>query len=169
MDQYKVAIELGRNKEVFRAMLHGLEKAQYVWRPAPDKWNLLEIVCHLHDEEREDFRARVEHTLLHPELPMPPIDPAGWVESRKYRLQDFDRVLHLFLIERGRSVDYLNQLVAPQWDKVHMHPKLGAMPASMLLMNWLAHDYLHIRQINALKYMYLQAHSADKLDYAGGW
>lgn len=29
--------------------------------PAPEKWCLLEIVFHLYDEEREEFRARVNY------------------------------------------------------------------------------------------------------------
>jgi hypothetical protein len=43
------------------------------------------------------------------------------------------------------------------------------MSARLFLHNWLAHDYLHIRQINRLKFAYLKAHSDISLDYAGAW
>jgi len=77
-------------------MLFGLTKEMYLWKPAPEKWCLLEIVCHLYDEEREDFRARTRHVLETPTDTLPPIDPQGWVGSRKYIHQDYPEVLNKF-------------------------------------------------------------------------
>ncbi|MCF8451184.1 MAG: DinB family protein [Taibaiella sp.] len=169
MNYLNISLELSHNKEVFRSLLHGVEKEQYLWRPSPEKWCLLEVVCHLYDEECEDFRARVQHVLLTPEDPMPPIDPQGWVVSRKYMEKDFDNELHGFLVERGRSVNFLTGLIAPMWYNTHIHPQLGSVTASMFLSNWLAHDYLHIRQINELKYLYFQQKTEEPLTYAGSW
>jgi hypothetical protein len=39
----------------------------------------------------------------------------------------------------------------------------------MIFANWLAHDYLHIRQILRLKYEYLKSISEEDLSYAGEW
>lgn len=169
MNYHNIAIQLGHNKEVFRSLLGSVEKSQYLWKPAPDKWCLLEVICHLYDEERYDFKARVQHVLQSPEKEMPAIDPQGWVEAHRYMAQDYDIVLHAFLVERGRSQNYLNSLVMPQWENVHNHPKLGAVTAGFFLNNWLAHDYLHIRQIIALKYQYFLSNSKEKLNYAGDW
>ena len=169
MNHLEIAQELSRNKEVFRGLLHGVESRQYLWRPQPEKWCLLEILCHLYDEEREDFRMRVQLVLQNPQLSLPPIDPQGWVTSRKYMEQDYDAMLDSFLNERDQSVLCLRGLRSPDWEQTYVHPKLGAMPASLFLHNWLAHDYLHFRQITATKYAYLKAHSTDPLDYAGNW
>jgi hypothetical protein len=46
---------------------------------------------------------------------------------------------------------------------------LGRLSAGTFLSNWLAHDYLHIRQIIRLKYQYLQRQTRESLDYAGAW
>jgi len=43
-----------------------------VWKPAPGKWSILEVVNHLYDEEREDFRQRLELVLKDPALAWPP-------------------------------------------------------------------------------------------------
>src|SRR5580704_17419538 len=110
MNHLEIAKELDRNKKVFKHLLHNLNTAQYMWRPQPEKWCLLEIICHLYDEEREDFRARVKHVLEIPAQPMPPIDPQGWVTSRKYMEQDYEKVLESFLDEREQSVAYLVSL-----------------------------------------------------------
>ena len=161
--------ELARNREVYRNLLEGLPSELYSWKPQPEKWCLLEIVCHLYDEEREDFRTRVRQTLEKPGTTPPPIDPVGWVSQRQYFEQDYDSMLRQFLDERATSVRWLQQLTAPQWDNHYEHPKLGALSAKLFFTNWLAHDYLHFRQITRLKYDYLRQTTGESLAYAGTW
>lgn len=169
MDTNYIIEELKRNSIVFKGLLAGLEKKIYLWKPAPEKWNLLEIACHLYDEEREDFRARVKHTLENPELPLMPIDPVGWVISRKYAEQDYDLVVERFLSERENSIEWLNSLGNPNWDNAHAHPKFGDLTAAMFFTSWLAHDYLHIKQITKIKFDQLKEMEGVKIAYAGEW
>jgi hypothetical protein len=169
MDYSSIISELHRNNQVFTDLLSGLNKEEYLWKPAPEKWCLLEIICHLYDEEREDFRARIKHAFESPGLPFPPIDPVKWVHERKYLSQDFKSVLEKFSDERMQSVEWLNSLSSPDWNSGYNHPKFGMITAKMLLANWLEHDYLHIRQILTLKHLYLKNHSGESLLYAGTW
>ena len=169
MDHEYLFHQLSRHLSVFRDLLEGSADAEVRWKPAPDRWCLLEVVCHLYDEEREDFRGRVRHVLATPESPLPPIDPPGWVTARRYMEQDFTSMLQKFLAERDASVDWLWKLVDPPWGNVHDHPKLGPMSAEQFLVNWVAHDMHHIRQINNLRYGYLASVSSKPLDYAGPW
>ena len=161
--------ELKRNQSVFQQLLQDVPSEMITWKTQPDKWCLLEIVCHLHDEEREDFRVRTKQVLENPSLPLPPINPPAWVTERKYMEQDFSAVLQKFLQERAVSITWLESLQNPSWDNVYHHPKVGPRSAWMYLSNWLAHDYLHIRQITRLKYDYLGHRSGVSLDYAGNW
>lgn len=160
---------LSVNRNVFKEMLSGLPAEMYRWKPVPEKWCLLEIICHLHDEEREDFKARIRHVLETPQEALPPIDPQGWVTSRKYIEQDGQEMLSKFLSEREESVRWLQSLSEPRWENAYRHPKFGDMTARMFLANWLAHDYLHIRQITKLKYDYLKHLTDEDLNYAGNW
>ncbi len=169
MNTNHIIEELKRNKTVFKDILENLPQEQYSWRFNPDKWCLLEIVCHLLDEEREDFRQRVRNILINPELPLNSIDPVGWVKLRKYIERDYDTVLKDFLNERENSIKWLQHLENPKWENVYKHPKLGNLSSKMIFANWLAHDYLHIRQILKLKYEYLKNISGDELNYAGEW
>lgn len=164
-----IILELSKNKNVFKEILQEIKPEIYLWKPVPDKWCLLEIVCHLYDEEREDFQARLKHILQTPADPFTPIDPPGWVMQRKYIQQDYNGMLNKFLEEREQSVAWLQSLSSPPWDQVHRHPTLGLISANKMLANWLAHDYLHFRQIIKLKYDYLQLHSNETLTYAGNW
>jgi hypothetical protein len=169
LNHTRIATELEKNADVFRALLENIDREMRTWKQAEEKWCLLEIVCHLYDEEREDFRYRLNHTLTTPEQPMPPIIPVEWVKERDYMAQNYDKKLEAFLEERTQSVAWLRSLKDARWDNAYDHPKVGKLPATLFLVNWPAHDYLHFRQITKLKYDYLAAHSRDNLDYAGTW
>lgn len=169
MDYQEITKELSSNKTIFRQLLSGLNEDMILWRPLPEKWCMLEIVCHLYDEEREDFRARTKQVLENPGLQLPQFDPQAWVESRKYMEQDYQAKLNDFLEERTQSVEWLQNLAEPDWNNAYDHPKFGKMTAWMFLSNWLAHDYLHIRQVMKLKFEYLKIKANEDLTYAGTW
>lgn len=140
-----------------------------MWRSSPGKWCLLEIVCHLFDEECEDFRVRVKHTLEKPSEPLTPFDPVAWVIERDYISKNYEDRLEAFLAERMTSVKWLKSLTSVNWEQGIVHPKLGKLSAELFLTNWLAHDYLHIRQIIKYQYNYLKEQTNVDLNYAGDW
>jgi DinB superfamily len=169
MDTTYIIRELQRNKFVFKELLQNLDDNLILWKPIPQKWCLLEIVCHLLDEECEDFRARLKSTLENPEQPFDLIDPVEWVKTRNYYEKDFRSELTEFFNERENSINFLEGLSEPKWENFYEHPKFGNMTAKLFFTNWLAHDYLHIRQILKIKFDYLSATTDEKLNYAGDW
>lgn len=101
---------------------------------------------------------------------MPNIAPQQWVIERNYNARDLDESLNRFLMERQKSIEWLSDLKNPDWQLSVEHPALGKMTAEMVLANWLAHDYLHIRQLNRLQREYFSAQfSGVSLAYAGDW
>ena len=161
--------ELSRNQAVFKELLQGIPEDKYCWRWHKDKWNLLEIICHLYDEEREDFRARTKSVLENPKALLTPFNPNLWVKDRNYAQKDYNKMLAAFLDERQASIDWLNSLNNPNWENAFIHPKKGPLSAAFFLSNWVVHDYLHIRQILNLEYKYVQEKTGHMLDYAGNW
>ena len=83
--------------------------------------------------------------------------------------QDYEKMLESFLNERENTIEWLRTLKDAQWQNYAVHPVHGNLTAEMFLINWPAHDYLHIRQITRLKYDYLKNLTGDSLQYAGGW
>ena len=73
-----------KNRDVFEGLVRDVSVEQARWRPSPDKWSILEVVNHLYDEEREDFRQRLELVLIDPAQAWPAINPRGWVTMRGY-------------------------------------------------------------------------------------
>ncbi len=161
--------ELNNNWDDFKSVLSAISKQEYLWKSAPDKWCMLEIVCHLYDEERNDFRERLNHVLTTPDLPMTDIDPISWVTLNDYINQDYHEMLNRFLMERKNSIKWLNSLSSPDYNQAYFHPKFGSLNGELFLANWLAHDYLHFRQIAKLKYDFLKFQTGQNLKYAGNW
>ncbi len=45
------------NAERISALVRGITIQDARWQPEPGTWSILEVVNHLYDEEREDFRV----------------------------------------------------------------------------------------------------------------
>ncbi|MEM0995764.1 MAG: DinB family protein [Bacteroidota bacterium] len=166
---YDAAItQLNRNKAAFVSLMFNLPPAEYNWRRTPDTWNLLEIVCHLRDEEVEDFRPRTRICLESPGTLPPPIAPDKWPEQRAYLSQNYLTTMANFLDERSASITWLQSLEAPDWDRGFDHPEMGHLTAGLLLRNWVMHDYLHLQKAQNIRMAYLRAHSPDGFKYATG-
>ncbi|MEW4923377.1 DinB family protein [Algibacter sp. 2305UL17-15] len=161
--------QLENNNSVFENLLKNKTENQYLWRPKPEKWCLLEIIGHLLDEEIYDFRASVKHALEHPTQPLVPINPEGWVTEHQYISRDYNQTLQLFLEERTISIKWLKMQTDVNWNSSLTHPDLGELSAGFFLRNWLAHDYLHIRQILNYQYGFFKSTSDIDLSYAGSW
>jgi uncharacterized damage-inducible protein DinB len=161
---------LSANKQVFASLLDGISDEQARWKPAPDKWSMLEVVNHLYDEERDDFRTRLDLTLHDPKRPWLPTDPPGWVIEREYNKRDPAESLRNFVQERDRTIEWLRTLPSPDWTSSHLHPSGFTLSAGDLLASWLAHDLLHIRQLARLHYHYITVVApACNVAYAGEW
>jgi hypothetical protein len=164
-----VRSQLVQGAETIRSLVAGVSAAEARVRPAPDAWSLLEVVCHLHDEEREDFRPRLDVVLHRPDEAWVRIDPAGWVTARRYNERDLDETLKGFLAERARSLEWLAGLTAPDWSREYRAP-FGPITAGDLLASWAAHDLLHTRQLVELRRARLLAETTGhSTQYAGDW
>jgi hypothetical protein len=159
---------LSRGAEAIRALLDGVDDEEARFRPPAGGWSILEVVCHLKDEETEDFRQRLSLTLESPLAQWPAIDPARWVAERRYAERALKPEVDGFMAERAKSLAWLRGLRAPDWSSTHTHPRFGSMAAGDLLASWVAHDLLHVRQIARVRYEFARVLAAPyRPDYAG--
>ena len=76
---------LPRGAEAIRALVEEIGDEEARWRLPSGGWSILEIVCHLKDEETDDFRQRLRLTLEDPAKEWPKMDPEAWVTERRYQ------------------------------------------------------------------------------------
>ena len=157
MDAAALIGALESSGQALLRMVTGVPADPLRWKPAPERWSLLEILCHLCDEEREDFRRRLTLTLEDPGAEWPPIDPEGWVRDRDYAARDPEAMVADFADERAASLLWLHGLAQAPWDRTHEHGSLGALRAGDLLAAWAAHDLLHLGQMARCRLAWIQA------------
>lgn len=148
--QLSCAEHLSRGLTAITALCEQVSEDRGSIRPEADSWSLNEILGHLLDEEREDFRARIQLLLEDPCEDWPAIDPENWVEERQYRQRSTGELLRLFQDERQRSIGWLRSLDDPDWHLEKEHPSGSfSLRAGDLLLSWVAHDLAHIQQITS--------------------
>lgn len=158
-----------QNAQRIRALAAGVGEAQARWKPAADEWSILEVVNHLLDEERQDFRVRLDYILHRPGESWPQIDPQGWVTQRHYNEQDLAESLRDFLAEREWSIQWLQNLDAINWGASE-EKAFGRIQAGDMFAAWVAHDLLHMRQLVELHWAYTnQQLEPYTTQYAGTW
>jgi len=159
---------LAQHAEIIRQLTDGITPEQARWKPDVDTWSLLEIVNHLYDEEREDFRAHLDVILNKPEEGWGHISPFTWVTERRYNERDLETSVQNFLAERHASLAWLESLGAPDWELSIHAPWGDAMRAGDMFASWVIHDQWHIQQLVQIRRAYTIAQAAPyDVRYAG--
>jgi len=161
--------ELVNSTEMIRALLVGIDQDEARIKPNAESWSILEVVCHLCDEECEDFREHLDFILYRQNEEWHRIDPEGWVMERRYNEQNFTEMQEKFFVERGKSLDWLQELSAANWETTYTS-QYGSMKAGEMFTSWVAHDNLHIRQLVELRRHKLERITKPyDIQYAGDW
>jgi hypothetical protein len=157
------------NAQAIRTLVQTIPEEQTQWKPDPDTWSMKQVMEHVYNEERLDFRKHLKEMFSVP--------PQPWGEFPRQEVISVEscrQALDSFLMEREASIAWLSALESPDWD-VEQRATFGpsevlVMHAGDVLVSWLAHDYLHIRQMNELLFAWNVKQGAPySVQYAGGW
>lgn len=155
---------------LLEASLADLSPDDAHWQPKPGAWSIVQIVGHMLDEERDDFRTRLRSTLENPGSPWPPIDPERAVVERNHQEKPLDVLFDEWCKERADSIRWLKGQENAPWDNTYTHPALGELRAGDILVSWAQHDSLHLRQIVQRRYELTGRDGAPyEGAYAGPW
>jgi hypothetical protein len=164
--------ELARLVPILDTLLSDLDAASWRDRPAPAEWSPVEIVCHLRDEETEDFGARLR-VVANGGSAFVPIEPARWAEERRYRDADGPSVLAAFGERRAATLAFLAGLAPDRLRHTVTQAQLGRLSGLDLLAAWVTHDRLHLAQLaatlarlGARRWAPLRAEYAGPIPYA---
>jgi hypothetical protein len=161
--------QLSANAAAIQHLVAGVDDQQAMWKPDAESWSILEVINHLADEEREDFRARLRFVLANVPGDPPAIDPINAVKERRYNERNLGASLVDFMAERENSLIWLSDLKEPNWDSTYT-ASWGSIRSGDLLAAWVAHDLLHLRQMVELKWAYgMKRYAPYDPKYAGEW
>jgi DinB family protein len=161
--------EIQNSTEMIRALLTGVSQEEAQVEPTDESWSILEVVCHLYDIEREDFREHLDFILHRQDEEYHVIDPQAWVKERSYNEQDFVQMQEKFFAERRKSLAWLKELSDSDWDLTYTS-QYGSVCAGEMFSCWVAHDNLHLRQLVELRRFRIEIITKPYLlEYAGDW
>ncbi len=164
--------DLARLPRVLDALLGDVDMATWRERPTPTEWSPVEIVCHLRDEETEDFGARLR-VIAEAGRAFTAIDPVRWAQERAYRDVDPRTALTTFAERRAATLAFIGGLAPERLRHAVNHERLGALSGLDLLAAWVTHDRLHLAQLaatlarlGARRWAPLRAEYAGPIPYA---
>jgi hypothetical protein len=130
-----------------RALIDQMGPERAAWTPAPGKWSVREILCHLADCEIV-FAYRLRQTLAEPEHVIQPFDQDLW--ARTYAAYDCDQALTIFSAARDWNLALLRSLPPEAFATRVTHPERGKMTFQTIVETMAGHDLNHIVQIERL-------------------
>jgi len=117
------------------------------WRPAPNKWNAREILCHLADCEIA-FAFRLRQTLAEDHHTIQPFDQEKWAGT--YGGRDIRIALDVFASVREWNVALIRSATPAQLTKKVMHPERGEQTFQTIVETMAGHDLNHLGQLDKL-------------------
>src|SRR6476620_10330662 len=133
---------------ILRGLMLELNHEDAVWKPAPDRFSVAEVLAHLSHSEGHCYRMRVDRFLAE-ELPeFEPDDAQMYLEL--YKDGDPEEDFSHFEEQRETNIELLRGLPAAAGNRKARHLKAGEITLSEMLHEWALHDLGHIRQIAEL-------------------
>jgi uncharacterized damage-inducible protein DinB len=127
----------------------GLSPKRATARPAPDKWSVKEIICHLADCEIM-IGLRYRKIISEPGGPLLAYDQDAWAHHLNYRQQSLPQAIATFKVLRTGHIAILKALSRSAWNRIGQHPDYGALTLRQLVVHIADHDKNHVAQVQRL-------------------
>jgi hypothetical protein len=165
----EIVCQLTANAETIRVLVQAVSDGQAQWQPTEETWSIAQVMEHLYNEERIDFRQHLQEMLSDPPQPW------GLLGGQYVAVACCHEALGRFLDEREASVAWLQALQSPDWDvqsQISFGPQAETtitLSAGDVLVSWVDHDLAHLRQIIKLLHAWHEQQVAPySVQYAGG-
>lgn len=128
-------------------LIRNSDKAQLVRAPAPGRWSIRDILCHLADCEIT-FAFRLRQTIAEPHHRIQPFDQEDWASY--YSTLDAHDALDAFGASRRWNMLFIHTVGTAGESKPVLHPERGEMTFRTIVETMAGHDMNHLRQIENL-------------------
>ena len=121
--------------------------AKLTLTPAPGKWSVRDILCHLADCEVV-FAFRLRQALAEDHHVIQPFDQDHWAAT--YANYDAHMALAAFSAVRQWNLALIKGLRPADFNKPLNHPERGDMTLQVVVETMAGHDLNHLRQVEAI-------------------
>jgi uncharacterized damage-inducible protein DinB len=133
--------------QAIRDLVAPLSSEDLERNPAPGKWNVREVLCHLADTEMV-FAFRIRQTLSEPDHVIQPFDQDRWAQT--YTAYDAVSALALFSAIRAWNIKLITSIPPAARDKTVTHPERGTMTLQTIIDTMAGHDLNHLVQLRGI-------------------
>jgi hypothetical protein len=149
-----------RGPEVIAVATTGASNVELDFVPAPGKWSVRQICCHLADSEIVGA-DRFRRTIAEDNPTLVGYDGEAWAENLGYSRRRISQVMQTFRHLRGETHDLLQSLPESAFSRVATHTERGQVTLLGLLRYDAEHTESHARQISAVRQSYNEARKAQ--------
>ena len=143
--------EAEKSPRQIAAAVSGLLDKTLRFKPAPDKWCILEILCHLSDMEIL-YAYRTRQMLADKDPAIAPIDQDAWARNLGYMDTPANEMVALYGLNRHHNLRLFRRLKAADLDKSAYHPELKRpVTVAEYIGMMVRHGPNHLEQIERLK------------------
>jgi hypothetical protein len=148
MGEHTAIDHLSSTPEILRLAMAGLTDEQTLWKPAPERWSVAEILEHLSHVEGHYFRAAVDRVLSGDPAGIEPYDQEVYSAAGTYSGREPEESFAHWEEQREDNVEFLREIAEERkLGRSGIHPALGMVTIEDLLNEWAFHDIGHVRQI----------------------
>ena len=133
------------------AAVSGLPESTLRFKPAPDKWSILEMLAHLADMEIL-YAYRMRQIVADKNPTIAPIDQDAWAKNLGYMEEKAPELVAQFGLMRHHNLNLLRRINEDDLEKGAFHPELNRKVSLGEMVGMLArHGPNHLEQIERLK------------------
>jgi len=133
------------------AAVSGVPEKTLRFKPAPDKWCILEILAHLADMDIL-YAYRLRQMLADEKPVIAPIDHDPWAKHLGYMESSAPELIALYGLNRHANLQLLRRLKPGDLERSAYHPELKRQVTVAEIVGMMgAHGANHLEQIERLK------------------
>ncbi len=154
MEDLKELLErFRRGAELIAVVTTGAAGSELDYKPAPDRWSVRQIVCHLADSEIVG-RDRFSRVIAEDNPTIVGYDQDAWATRLDYHKRKFSQALETFRRIRGENFELLKELPEDTYRRIGTHNERGPLSLYDLLRIYAEHAEGHARQIRDVRDAY---------------
>lgn len=144
-----------RGGELIAVVTTGVAGAELDFEPAPGKWSIRTVVCHLADTEIV-ISDRFRRVIAEDEPTIIAFNQEAWAAKLDYRKRKISQAVETYRRLRAENYELLKDQPEEVFQRTGIHSEEGRITLLNLLQTYAQHDESHARQIQSVRQAYKQ-------------
>ncbi|MFN7932062.1 MAG: DinB family protein [Bryobacteraceae bacterium] len=145
-----------RGGELIAVVTTGVAGAELDFVPAPGKWSIRQVVCHLADTEIV-ISDRFRRVIAEDEPTIIAFNQEAWAAKLDYRKRKISQAVETYRRLRAENYELLKDQPEEAFQRTAIHSEEGKITLLTLLQTYAQHDESHARQIQSIRQAYKQS------------